>query len=136
MKTETIDHARDQAKAQFDIIAELMKNHRRAEKDNFNDSKEDDAENTREAIEGNALSIEVRSEWHTVASTQTPGQYKILLCTGGPAVRITGELDENIQPIDAKLEYQDWGTPWTEYQLIPEYSETLLAYAQQFYFGE
>jgi len=42
-------------------------------------------------------------------------EFFILLCTGGPAVRIMGEIDDGLQPSRAWIEYQDWGTPWTEY---------------------
>ena len=64
----------------------------------------------------------------------TSAEYKITLCTGGPAVRIVGELD-NGYPHSASLEYQDWGTPWTAYWLKEEEEEILLEYAQCFYYG-
>jgi hypothetical protein len=57
----------------------------------------------------------------------------ILLCTGGPAVRIVGELDRGT-PCRAWLEYQDWGTPWTQY--FGAKSDTLCEYAANFFFGE
>ena len=44
----------------------------------------------------------------------TPEEFEILLCTGGPACRIVGDLDESCQPSSARIEHQDWGTPWTE----------------------
>jgi hypothetical protein len=95
---------------------------------------EDDA---RERIQEDALEVQVRSAWYTPSSNQnvTPDEFYILLCTGGPAVRIMGELDDNMQPSRAWIEYQDWGTPWT--QLFGEIEQsTLLEYCQQFYFGE
>lgn len=58
----------------------------------------------------------------------------ILLCTGGPAVRIKGELSDN-EPTRAWLEVQDWFKPWTEY-FEAGLSEVLLTYSQQVYFGE
>jgi hypothetical protein len=63
-----------------------------------------------------ALEVQVRTDWHGFGDTenQTPSEFYILLCTGGPAVRIKGELDEHGQPSRAWLEYQDWGTPWTD----------------------
>jgi hypothetical protein len=61
----------------------------------------------------------------------------ILLCTGGPAVRVFGTLDEHMQPDSARLEYQDWFTPWAPYVCPTEAeSDALLTYCQQFYFGE
>ena len=57
----------------------------------------------------------------------------ILLGTGGPATRIVCELDDG-EPTRARLQAQDWGTPWTDY--IGGDSETLLTYCRCFYFGE
>jgi hypothetical protein len=62
-----------------------------------------------------------------------PSEFMILLCTGGPAVRIVGELNRG-EPCRAWLEYQDWGTPWTRY--FGADSDTLCQYASQFCFGE
>lgn len=73
---------------------------------------EDEAQ---ERIRQDALEVKVRSEWHYPGDEDVkPDQFYILLCTGGPAIRIIGELDEYGQPVRAWLEYQDWGTPWTE----------------------
>lgn len=94
---------------------------------------QDDA---RERIEEGPLSIEVRSSWQTIGEALTPSEFCVLLCTGGPAVRIVGELDENLQPCRAWVEYQDWGTPWMQLVNGPASQGTLLTYCQQFYFGE
>lgn len=95
-----------------------------------------DEEQAREAIEEDALSVEVRSDWHIPGQDEDPAEYVILLCTGGPACRIIGELDSATQPKNAKLQYQDWFTPWEDYrELTDEESDALLTYAQQFYFG-
>ena len=95
-------------------------------------------EDARQHIQENPLSVEVRTDWHQPgAEDDKPTVYTILLCTGGPACRIIGDLDEYAQPDTAHLEYQDWFTPWEEYhQLNDEEEETLLSYARQFYFGE
>lgn len=115
-----------------------------------------DADAAREAIEQDALSVEVRSGWMSPSDSNdtTPAEYKILLCWGGPAVRIIGELDEHGEPESARLEHQDWGTEWTEYkpssEMEPAHSihladlrikadeamrSVLLTYARQFYYG-
>lgn len=94
-----------------------------------------DEEKAREQIEESPLSVEVRSDWHTPGGDSTPGEYNILLCTGGPAVRIVGQLSEHGEPESARLEYQDWFTPWEEYRLDAE-EETVVEYARCFYFGE
>ena len=88
---------------------------------------EDDA---RQRISEDALSIEVRSDWTTPGEEMTPGEFCIVLCTGGPAARIVGELDEHGEPYRAQLEYQDRFARWKEYFGADQ--ETLLTYARQF----
>lgn len=93
----------------------------------------DDAE---QRVHEDPLSVEVRSDWAQPGDDMTPGEFRILLCTGGPAVQIRGELDDYRQPRRAWLEYQDWGTPWTQYIGENLDAAALLTYCQQFYFGE
>ena len=83
-----------------------------------------------EILDSDPLSVEVRSDWVTPGEEMTPGEFRILLCTGGPAVQIRGELDEYGCPSRAWLEYQDWGTLWTRYYDVDQ--STLLAYASHF----
>src|SRR3990167_6915642 len=61
-------------------------------------------------------------------------ELEILLCTGGPAVRIIGDLI-NGQPDCPVLQYQSWGTPWTTYPTTMDEYETLLTYCERFYYG-
>ena len=90
---------------------------------------------TRQRIEEDPLSVQVRSGWANSPAEFEAEEYEILLCTGGPACRIVGELDRG-QPDRARIEYQDWFTPWVEYlDITSEEREALLTYAQQFYFG-
>ena len=130
MTTKQDHRSESQAQAQLDHIVELIK---ALKSDNYNDS-----DQQVEDIQDNALSVEVRDDWHyPCGSADTgPTEYKILLCTGGPAVQIIGELDKHCQPDSARLQHQDWGTPWTDLVLSPEQQDTLLGYCQQFYFGE
>lgn len=97
-----------------------------------------DEEEARQSIDEDPLSVQVRSDWHNPGEEkgETPAEYVILLCTGGPAVRITGELDQWQQPGSAKLQYQDWFTPWELYHTSEEEYKALITYAGQFYFGE
>lgn len=90
-----------------------------------------------ERICEDALSVEVRSDWHTLGGTEgnTPSEYQILLCWGGPACRIIGDL-EYCEPLTAHIEHQDWGTKWTEYPISGEDEDIVLDYARCFYFGE
>lgn len=124
-----VDQANNDQSTFHDAAVEY---HDLVEQANGNES-EDDA---REAIQNDTLSVEVRKDWYAPGhEDDKPSEFQILLCTGGPAVRIMGELDDYCEPQRAWLEYQDWGTPWT--QLFNEIDQdTLLQYCQQFYFGE
>ena len=73
-----------------------------------------DEDSARDAIREDALEVQVRSGWTNPSETLEPAEFNILLCTGGPAVRIMGELDNYGNPERAWLEYKDWGTPWVE----------------------
>lgn len=92
----------------------------------------DSQEDAEQAIQDDPLSVEVRSDWTTPGEDLTPSEFCILLCTGGPAVRIVGELSDG-EPVRAWMEYQDWGTPWSQYYDAD--SATLLDYARRFYFA-
>jgi hypothetical protein len=101
------------------------------------DCKDEDAART--AIMEDPLEVQVRGDWHAVGAEDgnEPSEFYVLLCTGGPAVRIMGELDEHNEPSRAWIEYQDWGTPWTELvSMESAQREALLTYCQQFVFGE
>ena len=87
-------------------------------------------EEAEQQIQEDALSAQVRSGWEDSAENFKAAEYCLLLTTGGPAVRIVGELEDG-EPTSATLEVQDWGTPWTEYM----HGETLLTYARCFCFG-
>ena len=93
-----------------------------------------DEDEASEAISADPLSVEVRSGWTTLGNDLEPEEYAILLCTGGPAVRIRGELDSDGNPCRAWIEYQDWGTPWREYHDGHD-APALLAYAGHFLGG-
>lgn len=95
-----------------------------------------DEDRAREAIQNDALEVQVREDWKNPGEDSTPSEFMILLCTGGPAVRIMGDLDEYLTPCRAYIEYQDWGTPWTMLDSTYVSQAILLQYCQQFYFGE
>ena len=96
-----------------------------------------DRDRARERIEEDALSVEVRSDWHTPGDEDADAtDYQILITTGGPAARIVGELDQYKQPRTAIFEYQDWFKPWTEVYTDSADTEVMLTYARCFYFGE
>ena len=118
-------HGRDQAKAQLESIIELM--------DKYNSPAYSEDENIIEEIYDFPLSICVRTDWIDLGNSEstdnTYAEYQILLCTGGPAVKIEGTLDEG-SPDDADLYYCDWGTSWTPYPLDLEGRKLLLQFAQ------
>jgi hypothetical protein len=160
------DHAREQASAQMDAITAMVKrlNHAGECSGDPQDGcgltdkeiiegmgewykegaiatdeqreKYHDEDAVREAITEDALEVSVRGGWHTPGDgDHEDTDFLILLCTGGPAVRVRGELRDG-RPYRAWLEYQDWGTPWTEYHDMNFEADDLLAYAQEYYFGE
>lgn len=135
------DHAKDQARIQLESIHDMVHALEALEDDIYDNDQEEELKraNVIEMIEEDPLEVSVRSDWYSLGDEEDfskPAEYKILLCTGGPAVRVKGRLDEHQQPETAQLEYQDWGTPWTRYPLTEEDISALLTYAGCFYFGE
>lgn len=130
MKTND-ERARNQAKAQLESIREMVEALDKAEENNDYEA----IDKARMKIEEDPLSICVRSDWHTPGEKENANEYMILLCTGGPAVRITGELNDYEEPDDARIEYQDWFTPWEDMPLTSEEEKDVLRYAQSFYYG-
>ena len=126
---QEINHAEQNAKSWYQNIEEMVAKLKEAI-DSDDDTAREEAETE---INESPLSVTVRSGWETSPHGLTAEEYMILLTTGGPALRITGDLNEYNEPETATLEYQDWGTPWTEYREAKE--ETLLEYARRFYFG-
>lgn len=153
-KERDTDRAEGQARAQLDGIVQMVKRLQHCDdcdggdgceladkeilegintyyKEGMKASEEDketyhDREKANQDIQEDPLSVEVRSDWK---------EYNILLCTGGPACRIIGDLDEHGQPDRARIEYQDWFTPWIELvNITSEERDALLNYAQQFCF--
>jgi hypothetical protein len=130
MTEDKLKHAKEQGQAQYDSIRELVARLR-------DDSP--DGDRVREDIDASALSVLVRSGWHTPGDdTGKPEEFEILLCTGGPAVRLTGTLDNYGQPDSVSMQVQDWFQPWTGFDPAAddEEEDVLLAYAQSFYFGD
>jgi hypothetical protein len=126
-KVKEENHAKDQAAAQLESILEMVEKL-------GNETTEEEA---REEIQNDALSVEIRSDWHSPGDDRGDSlEFRILLCTGGPAVQLVGELGKYKEPESVKLQYQDWFTPWTDYPLDSEEEEKVLTYCRQFYFGE
>jgi hypothetical protein len=140
-KDELAD-AKRQGQAQFDSIKEMVEDVERA--DSGDKVGFAAVEEARQRIHEDALSVEVRSGWYVpgVRDADTkPAEYQILLCTGGPACRIIGDLNEYGEPETARLEVQDWFQPWTSMHPLvgpDDYDSEpiMLDYARCFYFGE
>jgi len=129
MKTPTkkLSHSEEQAQSQMESIREMV-----AALGAGDDEKRERAE---QAIHEDPLSVEVRSGWHKPGAALTLAkEYILLLCTGGPACRLIGELEDG-EPISARLEHQNWRTPWTPCLLSRRDEDVLLRYARCFYFG-
>ena len=90
-----------------------------------------------EAIEeqsrANPLSVLVSSGWSAPGELE-PDEFMLLLSTGGPALRIVGELDCDNEPMRVCMQHQDWGTPWTEWLDVDR--EALRWFAGLFWYGD
>ena len=139
MTTDKEDKLHEIGRRAFESIAAMVAKLEAFEKDdNGEDTDEPDdqtREEARKEIEQDPLSVQVRSGWYSPGEEPgSPEEFEILLATGGPAVRIIGELDQYGQPTRARLQSQGWGTPWTDY--LGADMATLLTYCGVFYFGE
>jgi hypothetical protein len=147
-KDETL-HWRSQADAQLASIREMVEALKAAEASDDDDAREE----AERAIHEDALSVEARTGWLTLENwnnlknpprnrerfdTLAPSEFRILLCTGGPAVQIIGELSEHGEPEAEKIQLQgqDWFQPWQNAVISDEDRQVLARYAQCFHFGE
>jgi hypothetical protein len=92
------------------------------------------AEQIRDHVTEIPLSLLVRSDWHVPGGESTYSQFELLLSTGGPAIRILGELDSYCEPYRPALQFSDWGVSWTDHPESNIYA--LLWFARHFYYGE
>lgn len=96
------------------------------------------AEWIEDAMREAPLSVEIREGWKSPGegASLEPTEFQILLSTGGPALRIMGELNHD-EPSRCWLEHQDWGTPWTRYfSRSADRATALRWFAALFYYGE
>lgn len=96
----------------------------------------EDADEARTRIDEDPLEITLTGSWQVGEEKPEADKFIILLTTGGPAVRIVGELDRYNQASHAWIEYQDWFTPWVEYSGDAVSQSDLLTYCNCFYFGD
>ena len=124
------NRAAEQARTQLDSIIELVTAFRTKREAN------EDCDDEEQAIQEDPLCVEVRSAWHAPGDNADVGEYRILLCTGGPAVQIVGELNEYHEPDTAEIQFQDWFTLWETMPTDEVEEKAMLDYAQCFYFDE
>jgi hypothetical protein len=89
----------------------------------------EDRDQAEQRIQEDPLSLEYRSGWISAgewnAENMQPEEFNLLLSTGGPAVRIIGEI-QNGEAHRPRLQAQDWFTSWTDYS--DQDTETLEKY--------
>jgi hypothetical protein len=73
----------------------------------------------------------VRSGWTELGESLEVSEYCLTLSGGGPACRIIGNIDLSGDASSARIQYQDWGTPWTDLNVCGADEEILLWFAQQ-----
>ena len=129
------DHAISNARAWAETIAEAMGALRQldrgeAEAVRFEGGSFDSADELRERIEQMPLSVQVRDGWRSPGGEKADAEeFEILLSTGGPALRVYGEIGGC-----HALQWQDWGTPWTDYHdTTDEQDEALSDFVGLFY---
>ena len=131
MTTTKENHALNNAIGHIESMVEDFKKDQLFEKINDYDAQDQ----LRESVLNSALSVEFRSGWYSSLDDElVPEEFKILLTWGGPALRIIGELD-NYGPINPKLQFQDWGTPWTDLEITDSQQDALNWFCNCFYFG-
>lgn len=96
-----------------------------------------DRDEAERRIQEDALEVQVRGDWHTPGDEEgnEPVEFYILLCTGGPACRIMGELGQHNEPTRAWMQFQDWFTPWVDYfgdDTFTVDQDVLLTYCRQY----
>tara|TARA_S200000501_G_C20269454_1_gene502162 strand:+ start:74 stop:475 length:402 start_codon:yes stop_codon:yes gene_type:complete len=125
------NHALQNAEGHIEsIVDDFKKDQQLQESNDYNQQDE-----LRESILNSALSVEFRSGWSTNPEELEIEEFKILLTWGGPALRVIGDLDQYKQPENIKMQFQDWGTLWTDYELTEKQEESLNWFCNCFYFG-
>ena len=133
MITTKENHALNNAIGHIEsMVEDFKKDQQLQESNDYNQQDE-----LRESVLNSVLSVEFRSGWYSSPESiadLSPEEFKILLTWGGPALRVIGELDE-YGPVNSKLQYQDWGTPWTDFKITKDQQDALNWFCNCFYFG-
>ena len=125
------NHALQNAEGHIEsIVDDFKKDQQLQESNDYNQQDE-----LRESILNSALSVEFRSGWSTNPEQLEIEEFKILLSWGGPALRVIGDLDKYKQPENIKMQFQDWGTPWTDFEITESQQKALNWFCDIFYCG-
>ena len=131
MTTTKTNHALQNAISTIETMVEDFKKDQQLQESNDYNQQDE----LRESILNSALSVEFRSGWYSSLDEETkPEEFKILLTWGGPALRVIGELDD-YGPVNPKLQFQDWGTLWTDFKITEDQQKALNWFCNCFYFG-
>ena len=130
MTTTKTNHALNNAIGHIESMVEDFKK----DKHFFDIKNFDSQDELRENVLNSALSIQFRSDWESFEENFKAKEFKILLSWGGPALRVIGELDD-YGPVNPKLQYQDWGTPWIDFEITEDQQKALNWFCNCFYFG-
>ena len=131
LTTTKTNQALENAKGHIESMVDDFKKDQQLQESNDYDQQDE----LRESVLNSALSVEFRSGWYSSPEDETKAEeFKILLSTGGPALRIIGKLDD-YGPIEPKLQHQDWGTPWTDFEITEDQQKALNWFCNCFYFG-
>jgi len=140
---EETNHAEQNAIGHASSMIEAYHLHQKFEEDrhcgplDYDGSEVNDDDELRERVQEEALSVQVRGPFHDPGAKVEDDEFEILLSTGGPALRIIGDLGRFNQPERPKMEWQDWGTAWTFfYSDLEDYEDALTWFCSCFYFGE
>ena len=139
MSTTKTNHALNNAIGHMESMVEYFETGSYIEESNVTtQDQEEKLEEIRETILNSALSVEFRNGWYSdlyhLKGVTEPIEFKILLSWGGPSLRIIGEIEENFA-VNPKLQFQDWGTPWTDFETTEHQQKALNWFCNCFYFG-
>ena len=98
------------------------------------DGWEYDREAIEEELREMPLSVEVRSAWHTPGEESEPAEFCISLTTGGPAVRIVGDIDLEGRPYHPRVQCADWHKSWQNAPLDRAEREAINEFCELFTF--
>ena len=70
-----------------------------------------DTDRINDLVSEQPVEVSTRSDWESNSEEYEASEFNILLCTGGPAVRIFGSCEDGYAE-NIELQHQDWFTPW------------------------